>query len=93
MTSQEFKAWFDGFSEGIDSAPTENQFEKIKAKVVEINNIPIVPQINGAAYISSSAHLQNLNVGGPQVSQPGLSEDHWTNTLINMGKSDFKSSQ
>lgn len=40
MTLSEFKAWFEGFSEGIDKAPTEKQFAKIKAKVAEITGTP-----------------------------------------------------
>lgn len=37
MTLSEFKAWFEGFAEGIDKAPTEKQFAKIKAKVALID--------------------------------------------------------
>ena len=37
MTLSEFKAWFEGFSEGIDTSPTEAQFAKIKAKVALID--------------------------------------------------------
>ncbi len=40
MTLSEFKAWFEGFSEGIDKTPTEKQFTKIKAKVAEITATP-----------------------------------------------------
>ena len=40
MTLQEFKAWFEGFSENIDGAPTDKQWKKIKAKVGEIDNTP-----------------------------------------------------
>jgi len=45
MTLSEFKAWFDGFSEGIDKAPTEKQFAKIKAKVAEIDGAPVTERI------------------------------------------------
>jgi len=41
MTLSEFKAWFEGFSEGIDKAPTEAQFTKIKAKVADIDGAPV----------------------------------------------------
>jgi hypothetical protein len=41
MTLSEFKAWFEGFSEGIDKAPTEKQFAKIKAKVADIDGAPV----------------------------------------------------
>lgn len=33
MTLSEFKAWFEGFCEGIDGAPTPEQWVKVKEKV------------------------------------------------------------
>jgi hypothetical protein len=41
MTLSEFKAWFEGFTEGIEAAPTEAQFAKIKAKVALIDGSPL----------------------------------------------------
>lgn len=41
MTLSEFKAWFEGFSEGIDKAPSEAQFAKIKAKVALVDGAPV----------------------------------------------------
>jgi len=46
MTLKEFKFWFDGFSEGIVSKPTDEQWKKIKDKIGEIEEFsytPIVP--------------------------------------------------
>lgn len=37
MTLSEFKAWFEGFSEIMDGNPDEKQWERIKARVAEIN--------------------------------------------------------
>lgn len=37
MTLAEFKAWFSGFTEEITEAPSAKQWEKIKAKVAEID--------------------------------------------------------
>ncbi len=36
MTPSEFKAWFEGFCEGIDGAPSKEQFERIKERVEKI---------------------------------------------------------
>ncbi|CDP50692.1 hypothetical protein [Devosia sp. DBB001] len=36
MSLMEFKCWFEGFTESIEGAPTEKQFERIKAKVKEL---------------------------------------------------------
>lgn len=41
MTLSEFKAWFEGFTEGIEGAPTAKQFVKIKAKVADIDGAPV----------------------------------------------------
>lgn len=51
MTLSEFKAWFEGFSEGIDKAPTEKQFAKIKAKVAEIDGAPVTQTIFVDRYV------------------------------------------
>ena len=37
MTLSEFKAWFEGFTESMEGAPTADQFAKIKAKVEKID--------------------------------------------------------
>lgn len=36
MTPSEFKAWFDGFCEGMDGPPTADQFERIKKQIASI---------------------------------------------------------
>jgi hypothetical protein len=45
MTLSEFKAWFEGFTEGMGAAPTADQFAKIKAKVEKIDGAPITQRI------------------------------------------------
>ena len=41
MTPQEFKAWFDGFTEALGGVPSEAQWARIKARVAEIDGIAI----------------------------------------------------
>ncbi|TAA48900.1 hypothetical protein [Shinella sp. JR1-6] len=41
MTLQEFKAWFEGFSEVMDGPPDAKQWKRIKARVSEIDSKPI----------------------------------------------------
>ena len=38
MTPNEYKAWLDGFSEGIKGSPTKEQWEKIKNKTMELHD-------------------------------------------------------
>jgi hypothetical protein len=45
MTLAEFKAWFEGFTEDMDGAPSEKQFQKIRAKVKEITGTPMAPVV------------------------------------------------
>jgi hypothetical protein len=40
MTLTEFKAWFSGYEEGIETTPTEKQWARIKQRVAEIDNMP-----------------------------------------------------
>jgi hypothetical protein len=42
MTPSEFKAWFDGFTEAFDNrVPTKAQWERVKARVAEIDGKPV----------------------------------------------------
>lgn len=45
MTLSEFKAWFEGFTDGMDGPPPEKQWKKIKARVAEITGEPITAPI------------------------------------------------
>lgn len=41
MTLQEFKAWFDGFTEEMSGAPNKKQWERIKKRVKEIDGTAV----------------------------------------------------
>lgn len=44
MTESEFKAWFEGFCEGIEgNTPTAKQWKRIKARVKDISGVPVSP--------------------------------------------------
>ena len=45
MTLNEFRAWFDGFSEAIGDAPTPEQWAKIKAKLAQARDPVVVPSV------------------------------------------------
>lgn len=45
MTPAEFKAWFDGFTEGMDGPPSIKQWEKITAKVKQIDGTSVLTPI------------------------------------------------
>lgn len=43
MKLDEFKAWFEGFTEGMDSTPSEKQWKRIKEQVAAIDGVPVTP--------------------------------------------------
>lgn len=45
MTPQEFKAWFDGFTEAVPDAPTNEQWKRIKERVSEIDGRLITERV------------------------------------------------
>lgn len=45
MTPQEFKAWFDGFTEAFTTCPTKAQWTRIKARVAEIDGKPVTERV------------------------------------------------
>lgn len=52
MTLAEFKAWFEGYTEGMDEkAPNAKQWAKIKAKVADIDGTPVTYPIYIERYV------------------------------------------
>lgn len=45
VTLSEFKAWFEGFTESMDAAPSKKQWERIKARVAEINGVAVTREV------------------------------------------------
>lgn len=45
MTPNEFKAWFDGFTEAFTGCPTKAQWTRIKARVAEIDGKPVTERV------------------------------------------------
>lgn len=68
MNINEFRAWFDGFSEAMGDTPTPEQWAKIKAKVHSLDplgglgklNTPFGPAGTPSDYRSPSAVSPNL---------------------------------
>lgn len=50
MTPAEFKSWFDGFSEAMTDTPTASQWAHIKARVAEIDNVPVTRHVYEHVY-------------------------------------------
>ena len=51
MTPGEFKAWFDGFCEAFDKAPSLKQWARIKERVAEIDGKPVTERVYVDRYL------------------------------------------
>lgn len=75
MTPEQFKAWFEGFCEAIDAAPTSEQWAKIKAKVADIREKPLVnlrDDVLKRCYDRGQRDEPPLIVRGQEVSFAGI---------------------
>lgn len=45
MTPQEFKAWFEGFTEAFTGVPTKAQWMRVKERVGEIDGKPVTERV------------------------------------------------
>ena len=45
MTPQEFKAWFEGFTEAFSGTPTKAQWARIKDRVAEIDGKSVTEKV------------------------------------------------
>ena len=61
MTNNEFKAWFEGYTEEMKDSPTKAQWKKIKVKVKEMDGNSVwryyQPYWNNWTYISSPGQI------------------------------------
>jgi len=51
MTLSEFKAWFEGFTESMDAAPSAKQWKRIKEQVTAINGVAVTERVWVDRYI------------------------------------------
>lgn len=84
MTLTEFKAWFEGYTEGLESAPTKAQFERIKEKVKEISGTPITYPVYIDRYVQPTTYA----TGGAQYGTAGYA----TGGSNNLGATAFEAS-
>lgn len=62
MTNSEFKAWFDGYLEGIGGEPTAEQSARIREKLREIKGVTVNAKGLVTASPESSAIYAHVGV-------------------------------
>lgn len=96
MTLSEFKAWFEGFTEGMEGAPDKNQWTRVKARVKEIDGVAVFVDRFVAPY---RAYWTGLDVFGATAigscntallagkSRGEVFESH--NAMLDLGKEEY----
>lgn len=75
MTLQEFKAWFDGFTEEMSGAPNKKQWERIKKRVKEIDGTAVTyPVFVDGYWRPSYPYWSVFNTGGTIAQAQGLAQ-------------------
>ncbi len=95
MTKNEFKAWFQGFSEGIEGQPTEAQWQRVCERVNEIDGKETTYPVFIDRYVEPyRRYLQYPYLAYGNVSQAGLGTLQNTAmnvmTMADAGRAEFK---
>lgn len=100
MTLSEFKAWFEGFTEGMGAAPDEDQWKRIKARVAEINGAATRYPVFIDRYVEpyrrywpSSVPYWSAGSASGQGVAPRLAGDGFNSTvaMFDLGKAEYTS--
>ena len=59
MLVNEFKAWFDGFTEQMTKPPTATQWKRIKARVKQIDDAPVTEYVYRDYFRPYYAHFSS----------------------------------
>jgi hypothetical protein len=94
MNLSEFKAWFEGFTESMKSAPSEKQWARIKARVSEIDGTEITKHVYVDRYWPYPHHYWSSPFYSGSISGVGVStnEPTWNSGLAMgaLGKADYE---
>lgn len=103
MTLAEFKAWFEGFTETMEGAPTEKQWERIQERVAQIDGSVITrdviyrdrywPRINdgvlwGLPYSTCTSGTSGMVSGN--LASGGLADAVSDISMPDLGRAEFK---
>lgn len=83
MTVSEFKAWFEGFTETLEGPPNQKQWDRIKARVKEVDGVVTTYPVYVERYRPySGPYWTTLNIsGGTSTTTTGLVSDMTTSCV------------
>lgn len=95
MTLSEFKAWFEGFTENIDGTPSKKQWERIQARVAEIDGKLVTREVIRDRYVIPSRPYWDYlpvtcNTTGPATTAKSLDAVGLPLSMNDIGKIEFE---
>ena len=100
MTLQEFKAWFEGFTENLDGTPNAKQWKRIQKRVQDINGTPVTPVIIERYYrryapdytwcTTGGVYTERLSSGRASAGNTAWAQDRFAGMTI-LGRNEAKS--
>lgn len=76
MNLQEFKAWFEGYTEQMPGRPSEDQWDRIKARIKEIDGSTTTEKIFVDRYLPSVPLYGIFNGGSRGIPVPNWQGSH-----------------
>ena len=84
MTPNEFKAWFDGFTEAFTGCPTKAQWTWIKTRVAEIDGKTVTQTVYLDRYVRPYPYWNYPGIGICSSNALGISQVGGVSQLSNM---------
>ena len=98
MKVDEFKAWFEGFTEAMKGVPTKDQWERIKARVAEVDGTQITQQVYIDRYLRpyrdywlDKYYCGGLSIGGVTTNSTLTAEQNFSSVsaMSALGKEEY----
>ena len=88
MTLNEFKAWFEGFTENIDGVPNDAQWKRIQKQVKKINGVALSPTVIERHYHDYHRYWTSRPVWATTL-EARSAVTSWGGDVGNMGRADY----
>jgi hypothetical protein len=89
MTLAEFKAWFDGFTEDMEGAPSAKQWKRIKARVAQIDGVAITREVVYHRYWPTIVNNPPLTTWLVDSAQGVGTSAATAQNLVDLGKAEY----
>lgn len=89
MKIDEFKAWFEGFTESMDGEPTAKQWKRIKAQVAAIDGHPVTYPVYVDRYLPRIRPYWEATIATYSATAQSANEFNSTIAMNAAGRADY----